>query len=500
MKNLFLLFIVIGTNTIFCQVGIGTILPDVSSSLDINSANSGLLIPRVNLINVNDSTTPVNNPAVSLLVYNINTTLIGGNGVGYYYWNGTIWTKLYTLIDEKWTKNNFGQMFPATITDKIGIGTNNPMTDLHVKSTSSFPAIFDGGTNLFIPFAENGIYRGYFGSYSGNPNDIEFGTYSGNTGTVHLTTNNSPKLSVIDNGNVGIGTTIPTSKLNVNGQITIDQKNFGGYGGLLIKGDAPGSNYPNIVFSTLNDSGLDEVTAYIGGNINDNTTGVEAMDLSFLTSQNGLGGLSEKLRIKDNGNVGIGTITPSEKLEISGKIKITDGSQATGRVLVSNATGVGTWTQTSAITPAVVGVFVGGGANFGNGTTVGVQSAMTYCNVYIDIPNGKWIVFGTYLLAGVTTLTSGQSVFVRTTLSTSNVVVVNSDVVSGGLVSGTLAGPSDFGIANGQTIINNTSGAIKRYYLWGNVQKYGTTPTTFSMGSVGSNFWSENQLSAIPTN
>ena len=85
MKNLFLLFIVIGTNTIFCQVGIGTILPDVSSSLDINSANSGLLIPRVNLINVNDSTTPVNNPAVSLLVYNINTTLIGGNGVGYYY-------------------------------------------------------------------------------------------------------------------------------------------------------------------------------------------------------------------------------------------------------------------------------------------------------------------------------------------------------------------------------------------------------------------------------
>lgn len=106
--------------------------------------------------------------------------------------------------------------------------------------------------------------------------------------------------------NVGIGTSTPTSKLDVNGQVTIDQKNFGGYGGLLIKGDAPGSNYPNIAFSIFNDSGNDEVAAYIGGNINDNVTGSESMDLSFMTSQSGLSGMTEKMRIFANGNVSIG--------------------------------------------------------------------------------------------------------------------------------------------------------------------------------------------------
>lgn len=43
------------------------------------------------------------------------------------------------------------------------------------------------------------------------------------------------------------------------------------------------------------------------------------------------------------GNVGIGTTVPTQKLEINGKIKITDGSQADGKVLTSDVNGVGTW-------------------------------------------------------------------------------------------------------------------------------------------------------------
>jgi len=43
------------------------------------------------------------------------------------------------------------------------------------------------------------------------------------------------------------------------------------------------------------------------------------------------------------GNVGIGTTTPSEKLDVNGQIRIRGGSPATGRVLTSNAAGVGTW-------------------------------------------------------------------------------------------------------------------------------------------------------------
>lgn len=304
---------------------------------------------------------------------------------------------------------------------------------------------------------------------------------------------------------VGINTVTPTSTLDVNGQITIDQKNFGGYGGLLIKGDQPGNNYPNIAFSIFNDSGNDEIAGYIGGNINDNTTGTESMDLSFLTSTNGLVGLSEKMRIKDNGNIGIGTITPTEKLDITGKIKITDGTEGIGKVLVSDATGVGSWVITNSIKSAVSGVFTGGGANIGAGETVGGITVSSYCNAYIDLPPGRWMVFGTYLLNNTATpLTSGESVWVRCIFSDSNAMsTISVDVISGGLISGVLAGPSEFGLANGQTIIQNPNpegGATKRYYMWANVEKFGTTPTAFFINGVGSSFWGENQLTAIPMN
>ena len=45
------------------------------------------------------------------------------------------------------------------------------------------------------------------------------------------------------------------------------------------------------------------------------------------------------------GKVGIGTVLPTEKLDIIGKIKITDGTQGVGKVLTSDANGLATWTN-----------------------------------------------------------------------------------------------------------------------------------------------------------
>jgi hypothetical protein len=118
------------------------------------------------------------------------------------------------------------------------------------------------------------------------------------------------------NSRVGIGTSTPTSSLNVNGQITVDQKNFGGYGGLLLKGNVPGSNYPNIAFTIKNNAATptDVVAAMVQGDLVNNAAGAETIDLTFLTSKTGLGGLSERLRIKNNGNIGIGTTNPNAPL------------------------------------------------------------------------------------------------------------------------------------------------------------------------------------------
>jgi hypothetical protein len=117
------------------------------------------------------------------------------------------------------------------------------------------------------------------------------------------------------NSRVGIGTDNPTSPLEVNGQVTIDQKNVGGYGGLLLKGNTPGSNYPNIGFSIKNTSNVDVVGAMLQGELANSTVGNEAINLGFYTAQAGFGSLSQKMVIMGNGNVGLGG-TPSYKLHV----------------------------------------------------------------------------------------------------------------------------------------------------------------------------------------
>jgi hypothetical protein len=76
------------------NVGIGTITPDPSSVLEIQSTNKGMLVPRIALVAAN-SASPVTTPADALLIYNIATSGAGSNAVspGFYYWSiaGSRW-------------------------------------------------------------------------------------------------------------------------------------------------------------------------------------------------------------------------------------------------------------------------------------------------------------------------------------------------------------------------------------------------------------------------
>lgn len=79
------------------QVGIGTTTPDASSILDINATDKGVLIPQVSLSDVSDTMLDgLNTAATGLLIYNTNAGTVGGSGVGYYYFNGSIWERLVT--------------------------------------------------------------------------------------------------------------------------------------------------------------------------------------------------------------------------------------------------------------------------------------------------------------------------------------------------------------------------------------------------------------------
>ncbi|NRD21356.1 hypothetical protein HNV08_14960 [Winogradskyella eckloniae] len=95
----------------YAQVGIGNTNPDPSAALDITATDGGLLVPRVSLINVTNNTTPIAAPALSLLVWNTNAAVIGGSGVGYYYWNGTNWTPFLggaNTLDQAYDQGGLG--------------------------------------------------------------------------------------------------------------------------------------------------------------------------------------------------------------------------------------------------------------------------------------------------------------------------------------------------------------------------------------------------------
>ena len=75
------------------QVGVNQSTPDASSAIDISATNQGFLLPRVSLNDVSDisisATIPA--PAIGLVVWNINPAVVGGNGIGYYYFDGIVW-------------------------------------------------------------------------------------------------------------------------------------------------------------------------------------------------------------------------------------------------------------------------------------------------------------------------------------------------------------------------------------------------------------------------
>ena len=67
-----------------------------TSVLDISSSNKGLLPPRVALTSKTGTSSPIASPQTGLIVYKTVTAGTGGAAVtpGYYYFNGTIWTRM----------------------------------------------------------------------------------------------------------------------------------------------------------------------------------------------------------------------------------------------------------------------------------------------------------------------------------------------------------------------------------------------------------------------
>jgi hypothetical protein len=268
--------------------------PDASAMLDVKSTTKGFLAPRVS------STGDITSPATGLLVYQT------GGTPGYYYYNGSAWTQLGTASGaSQWTTTGSDIYFN---TGNVGIGTTTPqsLTHLYTSANKEIPAlgsvgghqIIQTGAVLATCIGVNGN-----GNYWIQPQRINDG--------------GSQAYSILlcpSGGNVGIGTTEPTAKLQINDGNVANGTNtqFAIYGG---RTNTTNVEYANIFFGERSDGGGagSKISAYTG-NSNYQT------GLAFSTSKDigGSSGLTEAMRIAPSGNVGIGTTTSLSKLQVYG--------------------------------------------------------------------------------------------------------------------------------------------------------------------------------------
>lgn len=170
------------------------------------------------------------------------------------------------------------------------------------------------------------------------------------TGSAFYVTDSSTTsiLTVRGDGYVGVGTSSPSSPFEVASTgsvkgITNSQFSSDGQAPLLILRKARGTPAaPTAVLSSdplgsLAGYGYDGSTFSNGGNIrfyaSENWSGTaNGTFITFSNTAAGATALSERMRIDDNGRVGIGVTIPGEKLEVGGCIKHNNGTLGTACV------------------------------------------------------------------------------------------------------------------------------------------------------------------------
>jgi hypothetical protein len=198
------------------------------------------------------------------------------------------------IVGEKWvgTTNNYLVLGPGENTDtssgifvkgdgNVGIGTTAPQTNLHIFKAEGGVGTKDATITLGGYTTQGATIASYRYEGDSNSRGLMFSTRNTGVGMVDAMTITGP-------GKVGIGTTAPTRVLEIKGDGADFKINrTGQYADTLDFGCPTG--VPTIVGGT---------DLALGGN----------------------GAWNEHVRIKADGNVGIGTTAPAEALTVAGSI------------------------------------------------------------------------------------------------------------------------------------------------------------------------------------
>lgn len=435
MKKIIFTISVLVSCTAYSQVGIDTETP--KATLDVTGKPSdltkadGIIAPRLKGSELKAKDALYTADQKASLVYvtealaSADTTskTINVTSIGYFYFDGNIWQKLTTGSNgadgNDWTilgniGTTAGTNFIGT-TDAVDfvVKTNNTereRTYTTVNSNNEIKKIAGGDLNL---------------------NEITIGRGKGNSITNTVVGNNGLVLNTTGSYNTGMGGNVLSNNTEGSGNVAVGlssmKDNTTGVNNVALGQEALFKNttgYANVAIGksalsnpsgNLNTNGNNNVAIGFnaGRQLNNGSNNIvigSSQNLASDTDNNQLniGGAIFGTGLTGSaaapaGNIGIGTTTPSTKLEINngttnGAIKIVDGTQGNGKVLMSDANGVGTWQSPASIRPTILGVFPT--------TDILVKSdggaTPKYSEIYIDLLPGKWIVnSGATIYAGI---------------------------------------------------------------------------------------------------
>ena len=238
---------------------------------------------------------------------------------------------------QTYNSGNSGSLLFQPYGGNVGIGTTSPNAKVEIVNTSAGAV----ATQLFLHNASDtdgtGARLDFAGLAAGTIPTGSISNIRTGSGAYALTFNNygggsnAERLRITSTGNVGIGTTNPSGRLDIQENSTsslltrIWNTNTSGTGSAILR-LANSGNGANGTRIELTDN-----TYYVATIAADRTEG-----LKFFVGQMASALATERVRIDINGNVGIGTSSPSAKLTAVGTVKSASLTQSA--FYLSNAT------------------------------------------------------------------------------------------------------------------------------------------------------------------
>ncbi len=192
----------------------------------------------------------------------------------------------------------------------------NPIPGTNVTITNPYALIVNGNTsiagavtgttfNAISGTIQNAVFsgsgNGYIGTRSNNP--------------LVLRTNDGDAMTILTNKNIGIGTSTPSSKLDVSSTDSTTTLTLNSAAMLSVSNiGTTTNNFSDLAFGTNDLGGTSVAGARISGVFTSHTTSAVSADIAFSTRNAGT--MAEKMRIQADGKVGISNTTPGYLLHV----------------------------------------------------------------------------------------------------------------------------------------------------------------------------------------